>query len=278
MSPIIWKGGAVLTLDSTTSADVQSGHVALIRDLIKSKEKQAERYETLKRSLANVDDRAFKDYSPHYLLPDNTNAGCDESKPISPGLGNHAEQQESLANFDQPEETSLAFAHHLFSLFDRLIFAVNTPAYRIGLLSRYRVRSHIYNARSREIDQLKYLHGSEAQEKIHEILNLAFACGSVALDHDHDTTTARKRPRERSQSPDDTESKWEKMHRTQQSCSQAAYPKDHKAFLPPSLPKSHHDAINTLPDTHTQDNPHDAAFEGSTLQPQRSFTSPSLVG
>ena len=45
------------------------------------------------------------------------------------------------------------------SLFDRLIIEVDTPAYQIGLLSRFRIRSHVNRARSSEISQLYRIHG-----------------------------------------------------------------------------------------------------------------------
>ena len=257
----------VLTPDSTTSTDVQDGHVALIRDLIKSKEIQAEKYEKLKRSLTNVDNRAFKNSSQFNCLLDSTSVCSDESKPISSGFAMPTEQQRSLAYFDQQEETSLEFAHHLFSLFDRLIMDIDTPAYRIGLLSRYRVRSHIYHARSREIDQLKSLYGSQAQVEIHEIIHAELAGHSMALDHDDNTTIGRKRRRARSQSPDDTLSDCHKNFRTHRLSSQATYA---KSFLP--------DPDATLTDTYAQQQQQIsiARYGQSSLQPHNNH--PSLTG
>ncbi len=52
------------------------------------------------------------------------------------------------------------------SLFDHLIMAVNTPGYQIGRPSRYRIRSHVYEARSSEINQLYHLHGKELIDQI----------------------------------------------------------------------------------------------------------------
>lgn len=68
----------------------------------------------------------------------------------------------SIADFNQQKETSLRYWDHLMSLFDRLIIEVDTPTHQIGLLSRYRIRSHFYTARSGEIDQLNHLHGTAA--------------------------------------------------------------------------------------------------------------------
>ena len=65
----------------------------------------------------------------------------------------------SLADLNQEQETTFKFLGHLLSLFDRLIAEVDTPTYQIGLLSRYRIRSQIYRARSNEIDQMQYLYG-----------------------------------------------------------------------------------------------------------------------
>ena len=199
---------------------------------------------------------------------DSTSARCDESEQISPGFENDTEQQRSLANFDQHEETSLAFAHHLFSLFDRLIMDVDTPAYRIGLLSRYRVRSNIYSARSKEIDQLKYLYGLEAHEKIHEIRHANLARDPVGLVHDNDVTTGRKRPRERIQSPDDN-GEGEKKLRTRRDRGQAAYTKNHaNSLLQQSRSKRYCDP--NANSTHAQDNSYVAELEGSTSQPHSS--------
>ena len=269
----------MLTPDSTTSSDVQESHIALIRDLIKSKERQAEKYEKLKRSLINADNREFK-ASPHLnLMLDGTSPRCNESKPILPVVESHTEQQRSLGNFDQQEETSLAFAHHLFSLFDRLIMDVDTPAYRIGLLSRYRIRNHIYNARSREIDQLKYLYGWEAQWEIHEIIHAELAGHSVALAHDDNTAIGQKLPSERSQKPNDKQFDREKQLRTHSISSQAAYPNDRASVLrQQSLSKRYCDPFPTLLDTHAQDNPYDRArFYGQPKHAYPATNSPTAT-
>ncbi len=67
----------------------------------------------------------------------------------------------SIGDLNQQQETNLQYLHHLMSLFDHLIMAVNTPGYQIGLLSRYRISSHVDEARSSEINQLYHLHGKE---------------------------------------------------------------------------------------------------------------------
>ena len=269
----------MLTPDSTTSSDVQESHIALIRDLIKSKERQAEKYEKLKRSLTNPDNREFK-ASPHLnLMLDGTSPRCNESKPILPVVESHTEQQRSLGNFDQQEETSLAFAHHLFSLFDRLIMDVDTPAYRIGLLSRYRIRNHIYNARSREIDQLKYLYGWEARWEIHAIIHAELAVHSVALAHHDNTAIGQKLPSERSQKPNDKQFDREKMLRAHSISSQAAYPNDRASVLrQQSLSKRYCDPFPTLLDTHAQDNPYDRArFYGQPKHAYPATNSPTAT-
>ena len=70
-------------------------------------------------------------------------------------------------HLDPARETKLGFVNQLMHLFDRLFGEVDTPAYQIGLLSRYRIKSHIYTAKSNEIHQMSNLHGEAA---IHQIL------------------------------------------------------------------------------------------------------------
>ena len=77
---------------------------------------------------------------------------------------------------------------------------VDTPAYRIGLLSRFRIRTHIYKARSEELDQLKCLYGSDALEKNCKASDPSLDYLPTASGRDKSSTADMKRQR----APDDS--------------------------------------------------------------------------
>lgn len=83
--------------------------------------------------------------------------------------------------------------HHLVSLFDRLIIEVDTPAYRIGLLSRYRIRTYMYKAQSREFNHLYSLHGPAALEATRKVLDLGVH--EARSDRSHDRLTPARHSR-----------------------------------------------------------------------------------
>ena len=141
--------------------------------MIISKENQVKKYEQLRRSLTDAENPTFRSFalSDDFSAHRNTSGGS--SRKALPHLGGKGDDQRSLADFDQGEETSSGYMHHLVSLFDRLIIEVDTPAYRIGLLSRYRNRTYIYKARSRELNHLYSLHGPAALEATRKVLDLS---------------------------------------------------------------------------------------------------------
>ena len=74
----------------------------------------------------------------------------------------------------------MAWKHHLLSLFDRLIEEVDKSTYYIGLLSRYRIRSHIYTARSDEVAQIL---GDKGKAMTDGLSNIRFAAPNRPLIH-----------------------------------------------------------------------------------------------
>ena len=128
----------------------------------------------------------------------------DYKRKASSHLGGRRDEQISLADFDQGEETSSGYMHHLVSLFDHLILEVDTPAYRIGLLSRYRIRSYIYRARSKEFNQLYDLHGPPALEETRKVLDLSVKDESGTPDYKEGILKDRKRRRDQDDSPSNT--------------------------------------------------------------------------
>ena len=163
--------------------------------MIISKEKQVKKYEELKRSLTDAENPTFRSFE---LLDGSSSAPNAYSRPSTkalPHLGDKGDEQRSLADFDQGEETSSRYMHHLVSLLDRLIIEVDTPTYRIGLLSRYRIRSYIYRARSKEFNQLYSLHGSAALEQTRKVLDLSVDEQSTTPDYKENILHGRKRRR-----------------------------------------------------------------------------------
>ena len=94
--------------------------------------------------------------------------------------------------------------HHLISLLDRLIIEVDTTTYRIGLLSRYRIRSYIYRARSKEFNQLCSLYGPAALEQTRKVLDLSVDDRSTTPSYKENILHGRKRRREHEESPKNT--------------------------------------------------------------------------
>ena len=173
--------------------------------MIISKEKQAKKYEELKRSLTDLESPTFNPFAAWDGSFPARNACSKSSRKPLPHLGEKRAEQRSLADFDQGEETSSGYMHHLVSLFDRLIIDVDTPAYRIGLLSRYRIRSYIYRARSREFNRLYTLHGPAALEETRKALDLSVDGGSITRDYKESISKDRKRRREDDESPKNTQ-------------------------------------------------------------------------
>lgn len=82
------------------------------------------------------------------------------------------------------------------SLFERLIIEVDTPAYQIGLLSRYRIRAHVYSARSSEISRLNHLHGKAVIDQTLKVPDLILGDHVTSADRQEGDITERKRRRE----------------------------------------------------------------------------------
>ena len=141
----------------------------LIRELIESKERHIRRYEQLKHRIVAVNDsqgRRFRD-SKISRLPD---AGTVNPRgQAATKKGQYRKARPSLADFTLEKETKPQHTGQLMSLFDQLIKEVDTPVYQIGLLSRYRIRSHIYRARSVEISEVHRLRGETA---INEVVHI----------------------------------------------------------------------------------------------------------
>ncbi|KAG7008204.1 hypothetical protein G7Y79_00006g018240 [Physcia stellaris] len=154
---------------STATPDVCANQTALIRDLIRSKEKQVEKYEKLKRSLTDGEDAVLGSLAiPNALSPIPVHHRKAREKFFARTLREkRREDPESPAEFSREEETDLAYASHLSNLFGSLIAQVDIPAYRIGLLSRHRIRLHLHKAQSREFEQLIHLYGVTALEQIY---------------------------------------------------------------------------------------------------------------
>lgn len=126
----------------------------MIRELIRSKEKQVEKYEKLKRSLTDAEDPVFGSLA---ILDTPSPVRVRHSKArekfFAPTLQEKRRREpSSLAEFTREEETELAYASHLLDLFGRLITEVDIEEYRIGLLSRHRIRLYLHKAQSREFD------------------------------------------------------------------------------------------------------------------------------
>ena len=140
----------------------------MIRDLIRSKEKQVEKYEKLKRSLTNAEDPVGYLAIPDAPSPNPVHHRKAREKFFARTLQENGEEDPRLiAEYSQEEETELAYASHLSDLFGRLMTEVNIPAYRIGLPSRHRIRLHLHKAQSREFEQLIHLYGATALEEIY---------------------------------------------------------------------------------------------------------------
>lgn len=108
----------------------------------------------------------------------------------------------SIADFNQEKETNLKYLDHLMSLFDRLIIEVDTPTYQIGLLSRHRIRSHVYTARSGEIDQLNYIHGTAVINHVLKAPNSTSGDRVTSADRQERDIAERKRRRDDYESSD----------------------------------------------------------------------------
>ena len=153
-----------------------------------------------------------------------TNAHYKPSQEVPPQDGEALREHRSLADFGQQKETLLGYAPDLMNLFHRLIMEVDTSAYRIGLLSRYRIRTHIYKARFCELDQLKYLYGSDALEGICKGPDPSLFDLSTTSGCNTHSTADRKRPREPDQSPNDTRNPRRDTRRHAQHLSSAHLP------------------------------------------------------
>ena len=82
------------------------------------------------------------------------------------------------------------------SLFERLIIEVNAPGYQVGLLSRYRIRCHVYRARSSEINQLYHLHGKAIIDQTLKIPVSNSGDQTTSADRQEGDIVERKRRRE----------------------------------------------------------------------------------
>ena len=145
---------------STEPASVHASQTDLIRDLIESREKYIRKYEKLKSSITDAENSTPEScsVSEKSLALFNPPA-VGTRREASPDVRGDPTRTPSIADFNQERETNVKYLDHLMSLFDRLIMEVNAPCYQVGLLSRYRIRSHVYSARSGEISQLYRLHG-----------------------------------------------------------------------------------------------------------------------
>lgn len=166
----------------------------MIRDLIRSKEKQVEKYEKLKRSLTDAEGPGFGSLAiPDASSPIPVHHRKAREKFFARTLQeNGGEDPRPLTEFSREEETELAYASHLSDLFRRLITEVSIPAYRIGLPSRHRIRLHLHKAQSREFEQLIHLYGVVALEQIYGLQSPREEAELVPSVHRHGENPDRK--------------------------------------------------------------------------------------